>query len=121
MIKYIILTAVTIFFSLNMGASGVAPSFAATYGGKLIKRKTALIIFGIFVVIGAVTFGRGVAITLGKGLMPQEAMTFDTVLQNISAAVLRRTSRRKGHVPKRKSGPGKRRGRKPICARSPKT
>ena len=41
MMKEIILIGVTIFFAMNMGASGIAPTFSAVYGGKLIKKKTA--------------------------------------------------------------------------------
>lgn len=88
MLKYGLLVIVVIFFAVNMGASGVAPSFAATYGGKLIKKKTALFIFGIFVIIGAVVLGSSVAMTLGKGLIPQELIGVDAVLIILSSATL---------------------------------
>lgn len=88
MLKYGLLVIVVIFFAINMGASGVAPSFAATYGGKLIKKKTALSIFGIFVIIGAVILGGNVAITLGKGLIPNELVDLDAVLVILSSATL---------------------------------
>jgi sulfate permease len=86
MLKYGLLVIVVIFFAINMGASGVAPSFAAAYGGKLIKKKTALYIFGVFVVIGAVILGRNVAMTLGKGLIPKELITLEAVLVILSSA-----------------------------------
>ena len=86
MLKNILLVAVVLFFAINMGASGIAPSFAATYGGRLIKKKRALILFGIFVILGALFLGRNVAITLGKNLLPQELINFDVALIILSAA-----------------------------------
>ncbi len=86
MIKYIFLTLLVVFFALNMGASGIAPSFASTYGGRLIKKKNALILFAIFVILGAVTLGRNVTLTLGKGLLPQEFMSFNVALVILGAA-----------------------------------
>ncbi len=80
MIKHVLLVLVVVFFAMNMGASGVAPSFAAGYGARLIKRNTAMIVFGIFVIIGALLLGRNVALTLGKGLVPKECMNFNAVL-----------------------------------------
>ena len=88
MIRYLLLAFLTIFFALNMGASGVAPSFASIYGGRLIKKKKALLLFGFFVVLGAVTLGRGVAVTLGKSLLPQEFITFNVVLVILGSATV---------------------------------
>lgn len=88
MIKEIILIAVIIFFALNMGASGVAPSFATSYGGGILRRKTAYILFGIFVIAGAVLFGRNVVSTLGKGLIPRELISFNAVVIILASATL---------------------------------
>lgn len=85
-VKYILLITVVIFFAMNMGASGVAPSFAASYGGKLIKRKTAMLTFAFFVIVGACLLGRNVALTLGKGLVPKEFINFNAVLIILSSA-----------------------------------
>jgi sulfate permease len=88
LIKYLFLAFLTVFFALNMGASGIAPSFASTYGGRLIKKKKALLLFGFFVILGAVTLGRGVTVTLGKSLLPQEFINFNVVLVILAAATL---------------------------------
>lgn len=88
MLKTILLVATVIFFAMNMGASGIAPAFAASYGGKLIKRYKAIILFGIFVVLGAVISGRNVAFTLGKNFLPREVLTFDVALIILIAATL---------------------------------
>lgn len=69
-----------------MGASGIAPSFAAIYGGKLIKKKKALLLFGIFVILGAVFLGKNVALTLGKNLLPAEFINFEVTLIILSSA-----------------------------------
>jgi len=71
-----------------MGASGIAPAFASTYGGRLIKKKKALLLFGFFVILGAITLGRGVAVTLGKNLLPEEFLSFNVVLIILAAATL---------------------------------
>lgn len=85
-IKEFLLIGVVIFFAMNMGASGIAPSFAAVYGGKLIKKKNALILFTFFVIIGAVLLGKNVAVTLGKNLLPQEFISFDAAMIILSSA-----------------------------------
>ena len=88
MIDHFLLVFVVIFFAMNMGASGIAPSFAAAWGGKFIKKRKALVLFTVFVVFGAVVFGRNVAITLGKSLIPQEFISFGTALIILSSATL---------------------------------
>lgn len=88
MINYIFLILLTIFFAFNLGASGIAPSFASVYGGGLIKKKNAFVLFMLFVVLGALTLGRGVSVTLGKNLLPQEILNFNVVLVILGAATL---------------------------------
>ncbi len=88
MIKLILLIGLVVFFAINMGASGIAPSFAAAYGARLIKKKRTIILFSIFVVLGAVALGRNVSLTLGKNLLPREFLSFNTALIIISSAAL---------------------------------
>lgn len=88
MIKIILLFAVVIFFAMNMGASGIAPSFASIYGGKLIRKKNALILFGLFVILGAVSLGKNVTLTLGKNLLAQELISFNVALMILGSASL---------------------------------
>ncbi|MDP1853404.1 MAG: inorganic phosphate transporter [Candidatus Omnitrophota bacterium] len=84
----LILILVVIFFAVNMGGSGIAPSFAAAYGGKLIRKNKALILFGIFVILGASLLGRNVSLTLGKNLIPSEFISFDVALIVLISAAL---------------------------------
>lgn len=88
MIKTALLILTVIFFAVNMGASGIAPSFAAAYGGKLIRKKRALILFGIFVILGALVLGKNVSLTLGKNLIPKEFINFDVALIVLLSATL---------------------------------
>lgn len=88
MLRTILLSAIVIFFAMNMGASGIAPAFAASLGGKLIKKKQALLLFWIFVILGGVILGRNVSFTLGRNLVPQELISFNVVLIILSAATL---------------------------------
>lgn len=88
MIKYILLTAVVIFFALNMGASGIAPTFSAAYGGRLIKKKSAALLFTLFVILGAVILGRGVVKTLSQGILPKGFITSEVALIILASATL---------------------------------
>ncbi len=86
--KELLLIAIVVFFAMNMGGSGIAPSFAAVYGGKLIKKKRALALFGAFVILGAILLGRDVSLTLGKSLIPKQFITFDAALIILGSAAL---------------------------------
>jgi len=66
----ILLSITAIFFAMNMGASGVAPSFCASYGAKFLSRKSITLLFTIFVILGAVIVGHRVVKTLSSGLLP---------------------------------------------------
>ncbi|MDO8489474.1 MAG: inorganic phosphate transporter [Candidatus Omnitrophota bacterium] len=88
MVKLFLLIGLVVFFAINMGASGIAPSFAAVYGAKLIRKNKAIILFSIFVVLGAIILGRNVSLTLGKNLLPKEFLSFNTVLIIIVSAAL---------------------------------
>jgi phosphate/sulfate permease len=88
LVELILLIILVVFFAMNMGGSGVAPSFAAIYGGRLIKKRKILILFSIFVVLGAIVLGRNVSLTLGKSLLPKEFLGFNTALIIILSASL---------------------------------
>ncbi len=88
MFKHLLLLFAVVFFAMNMGASGIAPAFAASYGAKTIRRKKALILFGLFVFAGALVLGRNVSVTIGKNLLPKEFLDYNTVLIIITSAAL---------------------------------
>ncbi len=66
---------IALFLAINMGGSGTAPSFSAAYGANLIPRSLIPGLFGIMVFAGAILAGKGVALTIGKGVLPAESMT----------------------------------------------
>lgn len=61
-----------LFFGMNMGGSGLSPSFAASYGAGIITRKRAIILFGLLVLLGALLAGGEVIKTISRGIVPQE-------------------------------------------------
>ncbi len=88
MIKNIYLIFLVAFFAVNMGASGIAPSFAAAWGSKSIGKNAAYALFGLFVILGAFILGSHVSMTLGKSLIPRESLSFDVVLIVLTSAAL---------------------------------
>lgn len=80
MIKGLILSAIIAFFAMNMGGGNFAASFAAAYGGRILTKGRAQVLFIIFVILGAVLVGRPVATTLGSRIIPVDLLTIDTVL-----------------------------------------
>ncbi|GAB4312447.1 MAG: sulfate permease [Candidatus Sumerlaeia bacterium] len=63
---------ISIFWALNMGASGFAVTFAPSYGARLLSRRQALLLFTGAVVAGALLIGARVVKTLSKGIVPLE-------------------------------------------------
>lgn len=85
-ISYVIMILGVVLFAMNMGASNIAPSFAAIFGAKLITHKKACLLFTIFVFLGAIVFGKYVANTLGKNIVPSEYISFNIALFMILAS-----------------------------------
>lgn len=80
------LCAVGGWFALNMGGSGLAPAFGATIGARVISVRRAALVFGGFVVAGALVFGSEVARTLGSGLVPAASFDATSTLIVLGAA-----------------------------------
>lgn len=55
-----------LFLGWSLGANDAANIFGTAVGAKVIKFRTAAVIMGIFVIIGAVASGSGASHTLGK-------------------------------------------------------
>ncbi len=60
------------FFAMNMGGSGLSPSFAAPYGAGAIGKRRAALLFGLFVLFGAFIAGGKVVTTISRGIVPQD-------------------------------------------------
>lgn len=84
----LVLFIISLFFALNMGASGIAPAFASLYGAKLITRRRAVLFFTGFVILGAIFLGKNVAVTLGGKLLAKEFFSLPVVSIIIFSATL---------------------------------
>ncbi|MDI6783946.1 MAG: inorganic phosphate transporter [bacterium] len=73
---------------MNMGASGLAVSFAPSYGSNIIKKNKTVILFTIFVLLGALLLGGQVAKTLSSKIIPAEYITQKIVLVILTAACI---------------------------------
>ena len=71
--------AIAVFLGANMGASGLAPAFAAPFAARLVSRGLMVALFGLFVLVGAVLSGGKVLRTIGGDIVPQEAMAAPVV------------------------------------------
>ena len=80
MLEYVAI-AISLFFALNIGASGAAASMGVAYGaGAISKAWQALLICAIGVFSGAVLGGGEVVKTISSGIMPQEYITVKVVI-----------------------------------------
>lgn len=67
-----VIILLAIFFAINMGGSGIAPVFSAEYGAGVISKRTASILFAIFVLLGAYLLGFRVVQVISRGLIEAE-------------------------------------------------
>ncbi|MDO5607473.1 MAG: inorganic phosphate transporter [Capnocytophaga sp.] len=65
--------------AITMGGSGTAPAFSASYGANVIRKTLIPGIFGIAVFLGAIIAGKGTAMTMGKGILDPNYMSFMVV------------------------------------------
>lgn len=73
--------AISLFFAMNIGASGAAASMGVAYGAGAIKKAwQALLLCAIGVYSGAVLGGGEVVKTISSGIMPQEYITVKVVI-----------------------------------------
>lgn len=82
------LIIISIFWAMNMGASGLAVSFAPSVGSKLIKKNKAVIIFTVCVLLGALLVGPRVAKTLSSKVIPPEFINRPVVLIILTSACI---------------------------------
>jgi len=68
MAELVLLIVLAVFFALNMGGTNFGASFGPAYGCGVVSKKKALVLFSVFVILGALTLGRYVSRTLGSGI-----------------------------------------------------
>ncbi|WP_087971425.1 inorganic phosphate transporter [Oceanobacillus rekensis] len=87
MLLIILACIIACFFAINIGASGAAASMGIAYGsGVLQNKKTALLICGIGVFLGAAFGGGEVAKTLGSEIIPENIVSVNVALIILTAA-----------------------------------
>lgn len=79
----------SLFFAMNIGASGAAASLGVAYGsGAIPKKRHALLICGVAIFLGAVLGGSEVVKTIGEDLIPSSLLNANIVLIILSSAAL---------------------------------
>lgn len=81
--------AISLFFAMNIGASGAAASMGVAYGsGAIVRKRLALLLVGIVVFLGAYLGGGEVVKTLGSGIIPKSILNVELVIIILLAATL---------------------------------
>lgn len=80
MIYIIVLIVVSVFWTLNMGASNFAVSFSPSVGSDIIKKNKAILLFTVFVLVGSLLLGGNVAKTLSSKIIPKEYLNGIVIL-----------------------------------------
>ncbi len=83
----IITIIISLFLAVNMGASGFSISFTPSYGCGIIKRRTAVLLYSIFVLLGAVALGSRVVDTLTLKLVKNFDSSISGIFILLSASI----------------------------------
>ena len=83
---FIIAVAVALFMGLNIGGNNAAASMGAAYGAKVRTKYQAVLLIGVFSVLGAVLSGGEVIKTLGKGILPPGTILLEGAIVVVAAA-----------------------------------
>jgi sulfate permease len=62
--------AVALFMGINIGGNNAAAAMGAAYGAKVRTKYQAVVLIGVFAVLGAVLSGGEVIKTIGSGILP---------------------------------------------------
>ena len=80
--------AVAIFMGLNIGGNNAAAAMGAAYGAKARTKYQAVVLIGIFSLLGAVLSGEEVIKTLGKGILPAGTILLEGAVVAVAASAL---------------------------------
>ena len=72
MIITLIQILIAVFVALNMGVSGFSVSFAPSYGSRILKRSTAVILYSFCIFFGGILIGPRVVETLANNILTQQ-------------------------------------------------
>lgn len=79
------------FLAINMGGSGVGPSFSTAFAADVIRKSFIAGLFGIMVFVGAIVAGDKTAITIGSGIINADLMSptqVSIILFSVSISLL---------------------------------
>ncbi len=77
---------VAIFMGLNIGGNNAAASMGAAYGAKVRTKYQAVMLIGVFSLLGAVFSGGEVIKTLGTGILPEGTILLEGATIAVGAA-----------------------------------
>lgn len=80
--------AVALFMGINIGGNNAAASMGAAYGAKVRTKYQAVMLIGVFSLLGAVFSGGEVIKTLGKGILPPGTILMEGAIVAVGAAGL---------------------------------
>lgn len=83
---FIIAVVVALFMGLNIGGNNAAASMGAAYGAKVRTKYQAVLLIGVFSLLGAVTGGAEVIKTLGTGILPAGTIVLEGAIIAVAGA-----------------------------------
>lgn len=78
--------AVALFMELNIGGNNAAASMGAAYGAKARTKYQAVVLIGVFSLLGAVISGGEVIKTLGSSILPKGTILLEGAIVAVGAA-----------------------------------
>lgn len=78
--------AVALFMGLNIGGNNAAASMGAAYGAKARTKYQAVVLIGVFSLLGAVISGGEVIKTLGSSILPKGTILLEGAIVAVGAA-----------------------------------
>lgn len=78
--------AVAAFMGLNIGGNNAAAAMGAAYGAKVRTKYQAVVLIGVFSLLGAVFSGGEVIKTMGKGILPAGTILLEGAIVAVAAA-----------------------------------
>jgi sulfate permease len=83
---FIVAVAIALFMGLNIGGNNAAASMGAAYGAKVRTKHQAVLLIGVFSVLGAGISGGEVIKTIGNGLLPAGTIVLEGAIIAVAAA-----------------------------------
>ncbi|GFO97188.1 phosphate transporter [groundwater metagenome] len=85
-IAHVVAYLVAVFMGLNIGGNNAAAAMGAAYGARVRTKYQAVILIGIFSLLGAVFSGGAVIKTLGSGILPPGTILLNGAIVAVGAA-----------------------------------